>query len=191
MSCTKLSQMPADTGNEIAFVGRSNAGKSSTLNLITGRKKLAFTSKTPGRTQQINIFSITAEQRLIDLPGYGYAKVSKSMKLGWHYLINQYLRQRQSLRGLILIVDCRHDLKATDRQVLEWATGRHLPLLLLLNKADKLSRNQQFQQMRNFQQILAKEFDTNSHCQLFSTLSKLGLDSAKQWAEEKLTSHFD
>lgn len=188
MSCTALAQMPTDSGKEIAFVGRSNAGKSSTLNLLTQQKKLAFTSKTPGRTQQINIFNLDDEHRLMDLPGYGYAAVPKAVKNSWQHLINDYLQQRRSLQGLVLISDCRHGLKSIDKQVLEWSIECQLPLLLLLNKADKLSKNQQQQCLRNIKPDLVNYPPNLLTFQLFSTKSKQGIETANQWIIEKLSS---
>lgn len=186
MSCTSLPQMPQDSGYEIAFVGRSNAGKSSTLNLLTQQKKLAFTSKTPGRTQQINFFTLDDERRLVDLPGYGYAEVPLAVKHGWQHLLNEYLRKRQSLQGLVLIADCRHGLKTIDEQVLEWSMECQLPTLLLLNKADKLSRSQQQKSLNTIKPVLTCYPSELLSYQLFSTKSKLGLDTASCWTMEHL-----
>ena len=186
MSCTKLAQMPADIGSEIALVGRSNAGKSSTLNLLTQQKKLAFTSKTPGRTQQINIFTLDDEHRLIDLPGYGFAAVPLAVKHTWQQLINQYLQERQSLKGLVLIADCRHGLKPIDRHVMEWAIECDLPTLLLLNKADKLSRSQQQKCLQQIKPDLAALPKDLLSYQLFSTKSKQGIETANQWVLDRL-----
>jgi GTP-binding protein len=186
MSCSLLNQMPADQGQEIAFVGRSNAGKSSTLNLLTQKNKLAFTSKTPGRTQEINVFKIDDTCRLIDLPGYGFAKVPIPVKKDWQILLNSYLQERLSLKGLVLITDCRHGLKPTDQQVLVWAVSCQLPVLLLLNKADKLSRQQQttaFKAVRVKTSVLPPEL---LQLELFSTKSKQGFDIAYEWIMTKL-----
>ena len=186
MSCNAVAQMPADLGIEIAFVGRSNAGKSSTLNLLTQQKKLAFTSKTPGRTQQINVFKLDEEHRLIDLPGYGYAEVPKAIKRDWQKLLNHYLQERQSLKGLVLIADCRHDLKTSDQDVISWAIECKLPLLLLLNKADKLSHNQQQQCLQQVKPYLVQYPTSLLTYQLFSTKSKQGLDNAHEWVMTQL-----
>tara|TARA_B110000881_G_scaffold40866_1_gene33318 strand:- start:140 stop:748 length:609 start_codon:yes stop_codon:yes gene_type:complete len=137
-------ELPADTGDEIAFCGRSNSGKSSVINALTKNKKLAKTSKTPGRTQSINLFCLKdrEEKRLIDLPGYGYAKVSKSKRKEWGLIIDEYLNLRESLRGLIIIMDIRHPLKDSDQMLINWCQKTQTPFLILLNKSDKLSKNQ-------------------------------------------------
>ena len=131
---------PPDTGVEIAFAGRSNAGKSSALNVITGQRSLARISKAPGRTREINFFAVNDDVRLVDLPGYGYVKVSKSMKGQWQRNIARYLETRQSLGGVILLMDIRHPLKDYDRQVLGWCHAAELQTHVLLTKADKLKR---------------------------------------------------
>lgn len=140
ISAAKLSQLPADEGWEIAFAGRSNAGKSSALNRISGQKSLARTSKTPGRTQLINFFELDEERRLVDLPGYGYAKVSEDIKRRWQQTMEQYLASRKSLRGLILLMDVRHPLKEVDQQLLSWCWQVNMPVHVLLTKVDKLKR---------------------------------------------------
>jgi len=130
--------MPADVGYEIAFAGRSNAGKSSALNTITRHKNLARTSKTPGRTQLINIFSLDPQRRLVDLPGYGFAKVPLDMKIKWQKSLSEYLQSRQCLRGLVVMMDIRHPLKDLDVNMIRWAVESDLPVLGLLTKCDKL-----------------------------------------------------
>lgn len=135
-------QMPPDTGAEIAFAGRSNAGKSSALNALAGQTALARTSKTPGRTQQLVVFTLPDGRRLVDLPGYGYAKVPPALRDHWKQAIDHYLRNRQSLRGLVLIADIRHALTTFDGQMLAFCVAIELPCVLLLSKADKLSRAQ-------------------------------------------------
>lgn len=135
-------QLPADDGVEVAFVGRSNAGKSSVINALVGQKQLARISKRPGRTQQINFFEVTPRHWLVDLPGYGYAKVDAATRGNWDRLIDQYLRGRRSLSGLVLVMDCRHPMRPFDCELVDWCAASQLPALLLLNKADKLSRNQ-------------------------------------------------
>lgn len=140
VSAAKFSQCPADEGWEVAFAGRSNAGKSSAINSLTGQKKLARTSRTPGRTQLINFFSLGPQQRLVDLPGYGYAKVPKAVKDAWNRQLETYLSERQSLRGLILLSDVRHPLSEFDQQILAWAEQCTMPVHILLTKADKLKR---------------------------------------------------
>lgn len=139
-SAAKLPQCPPDSGWEVAFAGRSNAGKSSAINSLTQNKKLAKTSKTPGRTQLINFFELSAQQRLVDLPGYGFAKVPLAVKQEWTKQLENYLQKRQSLRGLILLMDVRHPLQPFDRQMLDWALSASMPVHILLTKADKLKR---------------------------------------------------
>src|SRR5512145_2246983 len=135
-------QFPADEGAEVAFAGRSNAGKSSALNAIAGRKDLARTSKTPGRTQLINFFGLDGAQRLVDLPGYGFAKVPERIKQHWQELLTRYVEARASLVGLVIVMDARRPLTDFDRQMLEWTRAQSLPAYLLLTKADKLSRGE-------------------------------------------------
>ena len=139
-SAAKLSQCPPDDGWEVAFAGRSNAGKSSAINSLTGNSKLAKTSRTPGRTQLINFFELSARQRLVDLPGYGYAKVPLAIKREWTKQLENHLQQRRCLRGLILLMDVRHPLQAFDRQMLDWALAAAMPVHILLTKADKLKK---------------------------------------------------
>jgi GTP-binding protein len=139
LSVAKLSQLPPDLGMEVAIVGRSNSGKSSVLNQLTQNKNLARVSKTPGRTQHINLFGLDATRRLADLPGYGYAKVPPAMKQHWEKTLDAYLRTRECLKGLILVMDIRHPLKEFDKQFLLWASACNIPVHILLNKSDKLS----------------------------------------------------
>jgi len=136
--------LPADQGSEIAFCGRSNCGKSSILNALTNNKKLAKTSKTPGRTQSINVFEIKSNSdfKIIDLPGYGYAKVSKKMRASWGQEIEKYLMTRQCLNALCIIMDIRHPFKEDDESLIDWCESKDLPMILLLNKADKLSKSE-------------------------------------------------
>ena len=136
--------LPVDQGSEIAFCGRSNCGKSSILNALTNNKKLAKTGKTPGRTQSINVFEIksNSEFKIIDLPGYGYAKVSKKMRASWGQEIEKYLMTRQCLKALCIIMDIRHPLKQDDESLIDWCESKDLPMIILLNKADKLSKTQ-------------------------------------------------
>ena len=134
-------QMPRDAGREVAIAGRSNAGKSTALNALTGQKSLARTSKTPGRTRELIFFRVDDERRLVDLPGYGYAQVSKSVQAKWQKSLETYLERRQCLQGLVLLMDIRHPLKPQDLQLLSWCAAAGLPFHILLSKADKLSRN--------------------------------------------------
>ncbi|MEO7066184.1 MAG: ribosome biogenesis GTP-binding protein YihA/YsxC [Rhodanobacter sp.] len=184
-----ISQLPADQGAEVAFAGRSNAGKSSALNMLTNHKGLARTSKTPGRTQQMVAFSLPppaqiggeppSNVRLIDLPGYGYAKVPLEMREHWRLEIDAYLHRRRSLRGLVLIVDIRHPLKEFDRTMLEFCFATHLPCHVLLTKADKLSRGQGMQALAT----LLKQFATDglhATAQMFSSSAGTGVEEARQ-----------
>jgi GTP-binding protein len=177
-------QAPPDTGMEVAFAGRSNAGKSSALNVITSQKALARTSKTPGRTQHINFFTVDDQRRLVDLPGYGYAKVSKDIKDRWQSGIAQYLETRRSLRGVILLMDIRHPLKEYDRRVLTWCHTAGLSAHVLLTKADKLKRAPAKAALLKVRGNLA-ELHPLATVQLFSALTPAGAGEARavldQW----------
>jgi GTP-binding protein len=163
---------------EVAFAGRSNAGKSSAINALAQRHRLAFVSKTPGRTQQINFFSLGGERFLVDLPGYGYAKVPRGMRNEWELLISGYLQLRPQLRGLIVVMDIRHPMKPLDRQLLGWFQGTGKPAHILLTKSDKLGRQEAVEQLRNTAKMLAADFPGVS-VQLFSAVSKVGIDEAE------------
>lgn len=176
-SVDNLDQLPADQGAEVAFIGRSNAGKSSAMNAITGIKGLARTSKTPGRTQMINFFSVDGQHRLVDLPGYGYAKVPRTVQERWGNNINEYLQTRDSLQGLILIMDIRHPLKKMDEQLIDWTVQCNLPLHILLTKADKLSKNEVRNTLESVSDALEAYGDAVS-VQVFSSNSRVGLDEA-------------
>ncbi|MDF2691135.1 MAG: engB [Gammaproteobacteria bacterium] len=178
ISAAKLNQLPADTGVEVAIVGRSNAGKSSVLNVLTNQKNLARTSKTPGRTQLINLFKLDEQRRLVDLPGYGFAKVPESVKQQWQETLSQYLQERESLKGLILVMDCRHPFKDTDSSIIDWCLDSNLACHILLNKADKLSRSQSQTTLLQAQKSL-KEHKELVSIQLFSTFNRQGLDDLK------------
>ena len=184
-SAKQYNQCPPDTGSEVAFAGRSNAGKSSALNVITGINGLARTSKTPGRTQMMNFFAVDDGHRLVDLPGYGYAKVPKAVKIEWQKELGTYLEQRASLRGLILLMDSRHPLKDYDCEMLDWAHRVELPVHILLTKADKLSRGAA---SRSLQKVLQYIDTTCPLCsaQLFSSLNKTGLEQARNAISEWL-----
>jgi len=176
-----LSQLPADTGREVAFAGRSNAGKSSALNAITDQRSLARTSKTPGRTQQINYFLLHDELYLVDLPGYGYAKVPPRVSLRWQQEIGRYLQTRQSLQGLVIVMDCRHPLREFDCQLLDWCFEAQLPAHILLSKADKLSRGAAAATLQQIRNEMQRAFPENllPTVQLFSALKKTGLDEIR------------
>lgn len=173
-----LQQLPEDNGIEVAFAGRSNVGKSSILNTLAGVKSLARTSKTPGRTQEINFFDLGNDRRLVDLPGYGYAKVTESKQRHWADTLGEYLLSRASLVGLILLMDVRHPLKEYDRNMVHWCTEAELPVYVILNKADKLSRGKAGASLLEVKKQLA-EFPIEG-IQLFSALKRTGVDEALQ-----------
>jgi GTP-binding protein len=176
-SVTKLNQLPDDEGYEVAFAGRSNAGKSSAINTITGINALARTSKTPGRTQMINFFRLDDDRALVDLPGYGYAKVPEKMKQQWQATLAQYLETRDCLRGMMLMMDIRHPLKEFDKQMVLWANQAELPVHILLIKADKLKRGV----VRNSLLDVQKKLDQDklrASVQLFSSHNREGRDDA-------------
>jgi GTP-binding protein len=175
ISAGNLSQLPEDMGYEVAFAGRSNAGKSSAINVLTGNQQLARTSKTPGRTQLINYFFLDDSRRLVDLPGYGYAKVAKEVKQQWDALLDDYLRSRHSLRGLILLMDCRHPLKEFDVQLIRWCATAGLPLHILLTKSDKLKKGAAANALQSVKARL-RELLPEATVQLFSALKKSGVD---------------
>ncbi len=172
-----LKQLPEDAGAEVAFAGRSNAGKSSAINAICEQKGLARTSKTPGRTQQMVVFDLTDRQRLVDLPGYGYAKVPLRLRQHWQHELNRYFHRRQSLKGLMLMVDIRHLLKDGDWQMLEWAAGNGLPCHVLLTKADKLNNQGRARALARFRQEVDHPLIS---VQVFSALRRTGLEQARQ-----------
>ncbi len=177
MSAPTLHDLPPDLGKEVAFAGRSNAGKSSALNTITNQKALARTSKTPGRTQQINVFPVGEGCALIDLPGYGYAKVPDAIKEQWQHALPEYLSQRQGLKGLMLIMDLRHPLTEFDRQMLDWCRQISLPVHILLTKADKLKRGPAQNVLLAVRRELAAEYPQVT-AQLFSSLKRQGVEEA-------------
>lgn len=172
----ELVQLPADVGIEVAFAGRSNAGKSSALNVICDQKSLARTSKTPGRTQLINLFTLDDQRRLIDLPGYGFAKVSLEIKERWQVTLSQYLQHRECLKGLIVLMDIRHPLKDVDQQMIQWAADVGLPTHVLLNKADKLKQGAAKNTLLKVKKQL-KEIHPDFTAQNFSALKRTGMDT--------------
>lgn len=186
LSAAELEQLPPDKGKEIAIIGRSNAGKSSAINTITGIKKLARTSKTPGRTQMINVFELTANKRLTDLPGYGYTKAPAAVSKRWMETVNEYLKTRKCLQGLILVMDSRHPLKEQDQHILQWAIHCQLPVHILLSKIDKLSKSASITLLRQ----IKKDLEPYKHLvsiQLFSSHTAQGLEEAHQLLDKWFT----
>jgi GTP-binding protein len=173
-SAPNISKLPADRGIEVAFAGRSNAGKSSALNALTRQRQLARTSKTPGRTQLINVFTLTEEQRLIDLPGYGFAKVPLEIKLKWQKSLGEYLQMRQCLRGLVVLMDIRHPLKELDQELIHWAVASDIPVLAVLTKADKLKSGARKQALMQVEEAIPA-FGGDVQVITFSSLNKQGL----------------
>jgi GTP-binding protein len=174
LSAAKLSQLPADTGIEVAFVGRSNAGKSSVLNQLTQNGKLAQVSKTPGRTQLLNLFELDDGRRLMDLPGYGYAQVPQEVKVQWQKTLGIYLQERECLRGLILVMDIRHPLTEFDRNLLAWAEECELAVHILLNKADKLAFGAMKKTLLEVTKFVSN-YQNEVTCQTFSALKSIGV----------------
>lgn len=184
-SAASLSDLPGDQGAEVAFVGRSNSGKSSAINTITGISRLARTSKTPGRTQLINFFILDDDRRLVDLPGYGYAKVPDAVRLQWQRLIEDYLSNRHCLNGLILLMDIRHPLKDFDWQMMEWALAESLPVHVLLTKSDKLKRGAAQNTLLSVRRALSG-YEEYVSVQLFSAFSGFGIETAQQKIQDWL-----
>jgi len=176
-SAARVNQLPEDTGIEVAFAGRSNAGKSTAINILTANHRLARTSKTPGRTQLINLFTLADPQkRIVDLPGYGYAKVSHAVKEEWQKNLADYFESRRCLRGLVLVMDIRHPLKPQDTTMINWCLTRQLPVHILLNKADKISRGLATTTQLHIQRVYQLAPDLIS-VQPFSGLKKTGLET--------------
>ncbi|MFK7954887.1 MAG: ribosome biogenesis GTP-binding protein YihA/YsxC [Lysobacterales bacterium] len=177
LNAHRVNQLPDDSGGEVAFAGRSNAGKSTVINALTDQKSLARTSKTPGRTQHMVVFELDGNQRLIDLPGYGFAKVPKKLRDHWDQELDRYFRSRRSLRGLILIMDIRHPLKDFDLQFLKWCQRVNLPCHILLNKSDKLKRGPANAMLLKVKAAL-KTHKVSASCQTFSGQSRAGIEQA-------------
>lgn len=173
-----LRDLPLHGGREVAFVGRSNAGKSSAINTLANHARLAFTSKIPGRTQHLNYFALGENRFLVDLPGYGYAKVPPDIKAHWEHLLSQYLRAREALCGLVVIMDARHPLTDLDWQMLDWFDETGKPMHVLLTKSDKLSRQLATKTLNHVKLQLGERFQ-NCSVQLFSSLKKTGTDEAE------------
>jgi len=184
-SVVNLTDLPASPGDEIAFVGRSNSGKSSAINTITGLKGLVRTSKTPGCTQCINFFEVDQSKRLVDLPGYGFAKVPRAVKERWEKVIDSYLQERDCLRGLVLIMDIRHVLQPLDIHLCNWTDKIQLPIHVLLTKSDKL-KPAPARKILNHVESYFKECSSSASVQLFSSLTKAGCEGARK----KLASWF-
>lgn len=176
--------LPGDVGIEIAFAGRSNAGKSSALNALTEQKNLARTSKTPGRTQLINVFALDDDRRLVDLPGYGFAQVPLAMKKKWQEALGEYLQKRACLSGVVVLMDIRHPLKDLDMQMIEWAVISEIPVLALLTKSDKLAQSAKMKTVNQVRKDLAK-FGDWVHVEPFSSTKGTGkpkvLNILNQW----------
>ncbi len=178
-----LRQLPPDDGIEVAFAGRSNAGKSSVINRLCGQTGLAKTSRSPGRTRQLVLFALDAQRYIVDLPGYGYAKVSRDLKQHWQQLLDDYLSQRQALRGMVLVMDIRHPLKAFDKNMIDWLQQAAMPGHVLLNKADKLNRQHQTNALREVKEYVAAS-QADISVQLFSALKSSGVDALEQRLDE-------
>ena len=174
-SAPDIRHLPTDEGIEIAFAGRSNAGKSSSLNRLTNQKSLAKTSKTPGRTQLINLFKVTEGCHIVDLPGYGFAQVPLEMKKKWQQSLGEYLQKRQCLKGLVVLMDIRHPMKDLDQQLIVWAVECGIPVQVLLTKADKLKSGARKAQILKIRSD-AKEFGGDVSVDGFSSLSGIGVD---------------
>ena len=181
-SASKLSECPEDIGAEVAFVGRSNSGKSSAINVITNQKNLARISKTPGRTRLINFFSITENERIVDLPGYGFAKTSRGQQKEWGYMISEYLKYRETLAGVVLIIDIRRGLVELDYTFLDFYLPMNKPLHVLLTKSDKLNKQACKKSLTDVGNVLNEV----SSIQLFSSLKKLGAEEAREKISEYL-----
>ena len=189
-SATTPSTLPPEQGLEVAFAGRSNSGKSSTLNRLCQQKALARTSKTPGRTQLINFFELPDGNRLVDLPGYGYAKVPEATKLQWQRFIEGYFQQRSTLAGLIIVMDIRHPMRDYDYMMLEWATAAELQTHILLNKSDKLKSGKTKQALDAVRREL-RDQSFNTSVQTFSSLKNTGTEALREcldkWLGENTT----
>jgi len=177
-SASRLNNAPADQGFEAAFAGRSNSGKSSAINTITRQKTLARVSKTPGRTQLLNFFRLDDDRRLVDLPGYGYAKVPEGMHKSWGAMIESYLSQRTALKGVFLVMDIRHPLTEFDHRMIGWCQHFELPVHIALTKADKLSRGAGMDVLLKVSSVLQAQYGDAVSVQLFSSLKKAGIDDA-------------
>jgi len=179
LSAPDIRRLPEDSGIEVAFAGRSNAGKSSALNTLTNQRGLARVSKTPGRTQLINIFEVAPNRRLVDLPGYGFAKVPIEMKKKWQKALGEYLEKRECLKGLVILMDIRHPLKDLDMDLIQWAADSDLPILALLTKCDKLSQGKRSSEVLQVKKTLSA-LNADITVQAFSSLKYTGLEQANK-----------
>lgn len=178
-SAPDISKLPEDLGAEIAIIGRSNSGKSSSINAICDQKNLAKTSRTPGRTRLINLFSVADKKYLVDLPGYGYAQVPENMKRQWQKSMTDYLQQRKCLCGIVVTMDIRTPLRDHDRMIIDWSIASNLPALILLTKADKFGTNKRKEMVGEVRTALS-EFGGNFKIIAFSALKKIGIDETRE-----------
>ena len=177
-SAPDINHMPPDDGIEVAFAGRSNAGKSTSLNRLTNQKRLAKTSKTPGRTQLINVFQVEEGRRIIDLPGYGFAQVPLEMKKKWQKALGEYLQKRESLKGLVVLMDIRHPMKDLDQELIYWAADCQIPVLVLLTKADKLKKGPCQSTLLKIREA-SLAFCGDVQVEVFSALKGMGVDKLR------------
>ncbi|WP_420038569.1 ribosome biogenesis GTP-binding protein YihA/YsxC [Idiomarina piscisalsi] len=189
-SAPDITKLPPDTGIEIAFAGRSNAGKSSALNTLTRQKALARTSKTPGRTQLINVFELDSGERLIDLPGYGFAKVPMAVKEKWQKALAEYLQKRDSLKGIVVLMDIRHPFRETDQELIYWAADCGIPVLALLTKADKLKQGPRKSTVLQARQA-SIAFNGDVQVEAFSSLKRIGVEQLENKLNEWFGSQDD
>lgn len=187
LGAASLKQLPDDEGVEVAFAGRSNAGKSSALNRLTNQRSLARTSKTPGRTQLINLFSLQDDNRLVDLPGYGYARVAKSVKEHWQKTLSLYLQNRKCLKALVVLMDIRHPCKDMDLSMINWALSANLQVLVLLSKSDKLKQGARKDSQRKVKKLLIEQMQSPEKLQIatFSALKGDGVEILKAFLDQQ------
>ena len=178
LSVPKCTMLPEDVGLEVAFAGRSNSGKSSSLNVLCGQKNLARTSRTPGRTQHLVVFGLASSRRLVDLPGFGYAKVSKTLRSHWEKELPEYLERRASLAGLFLVMDCRHPFKPQEEVLTNWCANCGVPMHILINKIDKLGKSQRARVLSEVSQRIKDLGTDNISAQLFSAAKHIGSEEA-------------
>ena len=187
LGAANLNQLPDDQGIEVAFAGRSNAGKSSALNRLTGQRSLARTSKTPGRTQLINLFSLQDDCRLADLPGYGFARVSKSVKEHWQKTLSLYLQNRQCLQALVILMDIRHPCKEMDMSMINWALKADLQVMVLLSKSDKMKQGARKETCRKVSKLLSEQMHASDNLEIttFSALKGDGVEALRDFLDRQ------